>query len=99
MSFDTLLPYLVTGFMLFMFVSFSFVAWQKRQEDMERIRERLLDKGCREIVIHYDWFDFDKSNSTYNIECIHPKNGRIRTVCKIHATDGWDKDMYWKDPL
>jgi hypothetical protein len=99
MNIDNLLPYLVGGFTLFMIVSFSIVAWQKSRQDIERIRSYLLDRGYQEIVIHYQWFDFDKSNSTYRIECRHPTSGHIRTSCKIHRGSGWDGDIYWKDPL
>ena len=99
MNIDTLLPYLVGGFMLFMAVGFSIVAVQKCRQDMERIRDTLLDKGYQKIAIHYQWFDFDKSNSTYRIEARNPAGVRITTTCKIHRASGWDQHIYWKDPL
>ena len=99
MSGDAIVRCLVIGFMLVGGVLFAVVAWQKAQEDKERIRNYLLDKGCREIAVHYEWFDFDKSNSTYRVECRHPTKGRIRTICKIHRGFGWEEEMYWKDPL
>lgn len=99
MNIDTLLPYLVGGFMLFMAVAFSIVAVQKRRQDMERIHNYLLDKGYREIAIRYEWFDFDKSNSTYRIEARNPAGVRIMTTCKIHRASGWDENIYWKDSL
>ncbi len=99
MTIDALLPYLVGGFMVVMVVGFSIVRWQKRGHDIARIRDQLLDKGYRDIVIHSRWFDFDKSNSTYEIECRSSSGGRVTTTCKIHRSPSWDQDIFWKDAL
>lgn len=99
MSADQLVRFGVAIFMVFIFVLIAIVAWQKSQQDRERIRNCLLDKGYREIEIRYEWFDFDKSNSTYTIECRHPEKGRVRTSCKIHNMSGFDEEIFWKDPL
>jgi hypothetical protein len=80
-------------------VAFSIVHWQKRKHDIARIRDQLFDKGYREIVIHSRWFDFDKSNSTYEIECRSPRGGRVTTTCKIHRSPSFDQDIFWKDAL
>lgn len=99
MSIDAALPYAVCGFMIVMAVGFAFVAWQKRCSDRARIREVLLDKGYRDIVIRYVWFDFDRSNSTYSVESRNRLGVPIVARCKIHRWPGWDGEIYWSDPL
>jgi len=96
MNVDALIPKLVALWMIVMIVGFSIVALQKRHCDKKRIRDYLLDKGYRDIAIQYDWFDFDKSNATYQVTCRSPAGVRVMTTCKIHR---WNEDIYWKTPL
>ncbi len=84
-------------FLLAISVPFSILYVLRIRHDKERIRDYLLDKGCRDIVIQYEWFDFDKSNTTYHVTCRNPAGDQVRTTCKIHIY--WGEDIYWKTPL
>lgn len=96
---DVIIRYAVILFMVVMFIGFSIVSLQKRRHDKERIRDYLLAKGYRNVAIHYEWLDFDKSNSTYRIECMSPAGVSVITGCKIHRWEGYDDDIFWKTPL
>jgi len=57
------------------------------------IYEYLSKQGATKIIIKYAWFDFDRSNNTYDVS-YEDKEGKPRTrSCKIGFLD----DIYWRD--
>ncbi len=64
----------------------------------QRIAAYLQAKGATDITVSYVWFDFDRSNLTYDV--VYTLHGQEhRNTCKTLAWLCGTGEFYWKDPV
>lgn len=62
----------------------------------ESIRHDLQLRGAKDIVIHYEWLDFDRSTMTFYVEFINSSGNKFKTRCKLHHWGLFvDNEVYW----
>ena len=93
MDFQSFFPILWLGIMGAM-LAFTFLNAQSKREEIEHY---LMQLGVSDIQIRFRFFDFDKTNYTYDVEYTDRAGHRQQTTCKVRGGLWFDNTLYWSN--
>ncbi|MEZ4706865.1 MAG: hypothetical protein R3A44_06655 [Caldilineaceae bacterium] len=93
MEFQSLFPLLWLGVMGAV-LAFTYLNAQSKREEIE---QHLMRLGVSDIQIHFRFFDFDKTNYTYDVEYRDRAGHRQQTTCKVRGGLWFDNTLYWSN--
>jgi hypothetical protein len=70
------------------------------QQDQQRIRQHLVERGATDIFISKAWRDDDQSVDTYDVAFTDSEGEQRRTRCHVRRS-GWAGrgEIDWQDPV
>ncbi|MEZ4662059.1 MAG: hypothetical protein R2911_31295 [Caldilineaceae bacterium] len=91
MDFQSLFPLIWLGIMGAV-LAFTYLNAQGKREEIEQYLMRL---DASDIKIRFRFFDFDKTNYTYDVEYTDRAGHRQQTTCKVRGGLWFDDTLYW----